>query len=76
MKLPPATHHHNYLARGWSCRINPDGLPAWVPPRWLDPAQTPMVNHRILAAHAARRHVAIRRPHAARRDSAAQPVMA
>jgi len=63
-------HHHNYLARGWSCGINADGLPAWVPPRWLDPTQTPMVNHRILAAHAARRHSASEDRHRA------QPVLA
>jgi hypothetical protein len=43
-------HHHNFAGRGWTCRINPDGLPEWRPPRWLDRQQKPMVNSRI-AAH-------------------------
>ena len=25
-------HHHNFLARGWTCRINPDGIPEWTHP--------------------------------------------
>jgi Domain of unknown function (DUF222)/HNH endonuclease len=43
-------HHHNFAGRGWTCRINRDGLPEWRPPRWLDRQQRPMVNSRI-AAH-------------------------
>ncbi len=39
-------HHHNFLARGWSCRLV-DGLPTWTPPRWVDPSQRPVVNARI-----------------------------
>jgi len=48
-------HHHNFHSRGWTCRINPDVLPEWTPPRWIDPEQRPMINHRILAAQQARR---------------------
>ncbi|MFC7623283.1 DUF222 domain-containing protein [Microlunatus sp. GCM10028923] len=44
-------HHHNFLQRGWQVRPE-DGLPAWIPPRWIDPDQHPLVNNRILA----RRH--------------------
>src|SRR5688500_7567412 len=29
-------HHHNFHSRGWTCRINDDGLPEWTPPRWVD----------------------------------------
>ena len=49
-------HHHNFLARGWTCTINADGLPEWRPPRWLDRNQTPMINSRILARLKATRH--------------------
>jgi hypothetical protein len=43
-------HHHNFASRGWACRLNHDGLPAWIPPRHIDPDQTPLVNTRIQAA--------------------------
>jgi Domain of unknown function (DUF222)/HNH endonuclease len=43
-------HHHNFAARGWACRLNLDGLPEWVPPRYVDRTQTPLVNGRIRAA--------------------------
>lgn len=43
-------HHHQFLARGWTCRLI-DGLPAWTPPRWIDPHQRPQVNARIVARH-------------------------
>lgn len=36
-------HHREFERRGWSCLMI-DGLPHWVPPRWLDPDQTPRVN--------------------------------
>jgi len=49
-------HHHNFASRGWTCRVNDHGLPEWIPPRWVDPEQTPMINHRITATHAARKH--------------------
>jgi Domain of unknown function (DUF222)/HNH endonuclease len=51
-----AYHHHNFLAKGWHCRINPDGLPEWSPPWWIDRTRTPMINTRIRGALAARQH--------------------
>ena len=49
-------HHHNFASRGWDCDINPDGLPQWRPPWWVDPRRTPMINHRIRGTLAARAH--------------------
>jgi len=43
-------HHHNFEQRGWTCQLNPDGLPEWIPPRHVDRTQTPLVNTRIQAA--------------------------
>jgi len=43
-----AWHHHNFAGRGWTC-LMVDGLPAWVPPRWVDPDQRPLRNTRISA---------------------------
>ena len=43
-----AYHHHNFAGRGWTCRMV-DGLPAWTPPRWVDPQQRPQLNARIAA---------------------------
>lgn len=48
-------HHHNFAGRGWVCRLV-DGLPAWVPPRWVDREQRPQLNARITA----RRRVPLR----------------
>ncbi len=45
-----AYHHHQFAGRGWTCRMV-DGLPAWVPPRWVDPDQRPLLNSRIIARH-------------------------
>lgn len=45
-------HHHHFEHRGWTCRLNPDRLPEWIPPRHVDRTQTPQVNTRIQAAHA------------------------
>jgi hypothetical protein len=42
-------HHHNFAERGWTCRINPDRLPEWTPPRWVDPEQKSLLNLRIRA---------------------------
>jgi hypothetical protein len=42
-------HHHHFLDRGWQVRINGDGLPEWIPPRYIDPDQQPMINNRIIA---------------------------
>jgi hypothetical protein len=52
-----AYHHHNFAARGWTCRLNPDRIPEWIPPRWVDPDQKPMINTRIQAALAGRRPI-------------------
>ena len=43
-------HHHHFATRGWTCRLNPDRLPEWVPPRHIDRHQKPILNHRILTA--------------------------
>ena len=51
-------HHHNFATRGWTCALNPDGLPEWRPSRSVDPQQRPLMNSRItgaLAAHHYRR---------------------
>ena len=40
-------HHRQFAKHGWQCRINADGLPEWVPPKWIDPLQRPILNHRI-----------------------------
>ena len=42
-------HHRHFAERGWRCRINPDRLPEWIPPRWVDPEQKPLLNLRIRA---------------------------
>ena len=43
-----AYHHHNFAARGWTCLMI-DGLPAWIPPRWVDPERRPLRHTRITA---------------------------
>lgn len=40
-------HHTHFLQKGWSCRINADGLPEWIPPRWVDHDQRAQINARI-----------------------------
>ncbi|HJY46811.1 MAG TPA: DUF222 domain-containing protein [Propionibacteriaceae bacterium] len=47
-------HHTHFLQKGWSCRINDDRLPEWVPPRWIDPQQRPQLNSRIRRLQAQR----------------------
>ncbi|MET0694444.1 MAG: HNH endonuclease, partial [Propionibacteriaceae bacterium] len=42
-------HHHNFAQRGWTCRIRDDGLPEWIPPKWVDREQKPLQNSRIIA---------------------------
>ena len=54
-------HHTHFLQKGWSCRINPDGLPEWIPPRWIDPQQRPQLNGRIRRL-AAQRQLSRRQP--------------
>jgi hypothetical protein len=44
-------HHHRFAHRGWQCVITTDGLPVWIPPRWIDPQQRPILNHRILISN-------------------------
>ena len=39
-------HHHYFEQTGWTCRMD-HGLPTWIPPRWIDPEQTPRLNYRI-----------------------------
>jgi len=36
--------HRDRIAQGWRT-IMLDGRPHWVPPKWLDPTQTPQRNH-------------------------------
>jgi len=44
-------HHTHYLGHGWTCRMSDHQLPEWIPPRWVDPEQRPLVNDRIRAKH-------------------------
>jgi hypothetical protein len=44
-------HHRHFAKRGWQCQINTDGLPVWIPPRWIDPQQRPIMNHRIIISN-------------------------
>ncbi|UQX87154.1 HNH endonuclease [Jatrophihabitans telluris] len=39
-------HHREFGVRGWTCRMH-DGLPAWIPPVFIDPDQRPRYNRRI-----------------------------
>jgi hypothetical protein len=36
-------HHREFALRGWT-GLMLDGVPNWVPPRWIDPAGTPRTN--------------------------------
>jgi hypothetical protein len=47
-------HHHNFASRGWTCRMNSDRLPEWIPPAWVDRQPVPLLNERITAARLAR----------------------
>jgi hypothetical protein len=40
------SHPRNFETAGWSCQIK-DGLPAWIPPAWIDPDRAPRRNYRI-----------------------------
>jgi hypothetical protein len=55
-------HHTHFPQKGWTCRINEDGLPEWIPPRWINPAQRPQVNARIRRLHAQRQLSRQRQP--------------
>jgi hypothetical protein len=47
-------HHTHFLQKGWTCRSNADGLPEWIPPRWIDPEQRPQLHTRIRRLHTKR----------------------
>ncbi len=55
-------HHTHFLQKGWTCQINNDRLPEWIPPRWIDPAQRPQLNTRIRRLHAQHQLSRRRRP--------------
>ena len=38
-------HHTHFLQKGWTCRINADELPEWIPPWWIDQHQRPQSTH-------------------------------
>lgn len=40
-------HHRQFLEKGWVCRIGALGVPEWIPPRYIDREQRPLVNARI-----------------------------
>lgn len=66
-------HHTRFLGKGWTCRINADGVPAWVPPRWQDPSQTAIVHLRILRRQLERR-IERTRPARPTRESPSPPL--
>jgi hypothetical protein len=45
-------HHTHFLQKGWTCRMNADGLPEWIPPWWIDRDQRPQLNARIRRVNA------------------------
>ncbi len=45
-------HHTHFLQKGWTCQMNTDGLPEWIPPWWIDQEQRPQLNARIRRLHA------------------------
>jgi hypothetical protein len=47
-------HHTHFMQKGWTCRMSMDGLPEWIPPRWIDRAQRPQLNARIRRLYAQR----------------------
>ena len=44
-------HHTHFLQKGWTCRMNADDLPEWIPPWWIDKDQRPQINARIRRLH-------------------------
>ncbi len=44
-------HHTHFLQKGWTCRMNADDLPEWIPPWWIDKNQRPQINARIRRLH-------------------------
>jgi hypothetical protein len=47
-------HHGRFAQRGWQCRISTAGLPEWIPPKYLDRQQRPLINNRIRGTSALR----------------------
>ena len=43
-------HHHQFQQRGWQCQMR-HGLPYWIPPKWIDSEQKPILHHRITIAN-------------------------
>lgn len=43
-------HHRRFSDHGWSCRMI-EGLPHWIPPRWVDREQKPILNQRLRRRH-------------------------
>ena len=66
-------HHTHFLQKGWTCRINTDGLPEWIPPRWIDQDQQPHINTRIQRINT-QRQLDHRQPTARRRSVTACPL--
>jgi hypothetical protein len=44
-------HHRHFETGGWTCQMNADGLPTWVPPRWVDRQRRPILHPRIIVNH-------------------------
>lgn len=40
-------HHRHFEHGGWTCQMNQDGLPVWIPPKWIDRQQRPILHPRI-----------------------------
>ena len=39
------SYHHSIIHRGeWTIAFAPDGVPEFIPPKWLDPYQKPRRN--------------------------------
>jgi hypothetical protein len=54
-------HHTHFLQKGWTCRMNADELPEWIPPWWIDQDQRPQINARIRRLNAQRGNLRRRR---------------
>ena len=44
-------HHTHFAATGWTCTLNPAGLPTWQPPGQTHRNRAPMLNHRLRQRH-------------------------
>lgn len=43
-------HHRRFEQHGWTCTMI-GGLPHWIPPRWVDREQQPILNERLASRH-------------------------